>query len=302
MNITCATYNILHGRYKEMIFENLRQLRKEGVDIFCLQETPHKFEKDILNFLEDEGLEHWRSEFAHAGEGGHVGMVWNSDKLTLVKSQVIHLPNLSRPSNMQRLKGHTHVYQRVALLCTFACNGSTLNVVTTHLAWEGGFTHRLKQLSVLRATLEDYKASHDIVCGDFNTTGTKIFTLLQKKSAEQIFGNDFINVLPGLKWTWDTSFSDPEVDWNIAVPVRKLGVRWRSRLDYIFCRNLTVESSAMHDLPGSDHRPLVATLSLRAPHSARVGRKSPLRPLFVALENLLNKPARNREHHRAQKR
>lgn len=304
MNISCATYNILHGRYKEMIFENLRTLRREGVDIFCLQETPHEFEKDILKFLEDEGLEHWKSKFAHEGAGGHVGMVWNTDKLTLIESHVIHLPSLGRPSNMQRLKGSTSVYQRVALLCTFKCNGSTLNVITTHLAWEGGFTHRLKQLAVVRKTFETHRADHDVVCGDFNTTGTKIFSRLQKQRAEEIFGSDFTNVLPSLKWTWDTSFSDPQLEWNIAVPFRKVGVRWRSRLDYIFCRNLTVEHASMHDLPGSDHRPLVATLSFKKPptRTRHEDAFSPLRPLFAALENLLDKPTKNREYQSPKKR
>jgi endonuclease/exonuclease/phosphatase family metal-dependent hydrolase len=261
MTLTCATYNILHGRYKDMILENIRLLSKEGVDIFCLQETSPEFEKEVLAFLKHEGFMHWRAQFVHAGAGGHVGLLWNTYKLSLTQSQTIALPSLGHPSNLQRVRGNKNIYQRVALLGQFRFGGKRINIVSTHLAWEGGFLHRFKQVQSVRKALDAYPADADIVGGDFNTIGPKIAARLQKKPIEKIFGPDFFNAHPHIKWSFDTSFSDPLDTWGVAKKFRTVGVRWRSRLDYMFCRNLKNLKADMYDLPGSDHRPLVATFA-----------------------------------------
>lgn len=261
MTLTCATYNILHGRYKHLILENIRLLSKEGVDVFCLQETSHEFETDVLRFLKREGFRHWKAEFVHKGAGGHVGLLWNTYKLEHLHSHTIILPSLGKPSSLQRIRGNKEIFQRVALLGQFEAEGKKVNIVSTHLAWEGGFLHRFKQVQVVRKTLDAHPSEADIVAGDFNTIGPRIAAKLQKRPIEKIFGSDFANVLPHVKWSFDTSYSDPLDSWHVAEKFRKAGVKWRTRLDYIFCRNLNVLKGDMYDLPGSDHRPLIATFA-----------------------------------------
>lgn len=261
MTITGATYNILHGRYKELILDNIRLLIKDGMDVFCLQETSPEFEREVLAYLRRNSLRHWKAEFVHKGAGGHVGLLWNANKLSLVNRRTILLPSLGRPSSLQRVRGNRAIYQRVALLGQFRSKGTTINIVSTHLSWEGGFLHRFRQVQAVRKALDSYPADSDIVGGDFNTIGPRIVGRLQKGPIERIFGRDFLNVHPHLRWSFDTSFSDPLDTWGVAKKFRNAGIKWRSRLDYMFSRNLQVVRTDMYDLPGSDHRPLIASFA-----------------------------------------
>lgn len=246
----------------DMILDNIRLLiKKEGVDIFCLQETSPEFEAAVVKFLRREGMLHWKAEFVHKGVGGHVGLLWNTYKLSHVQSHTILLPNLGRTSYLQKVRGSKAILQRVALLGQFRAGGKTINVVSSHFSWEGGFLHRFKQVKRVRAACDAHPADCDVVAGDFNTIGPKVAARLQKRPIERIFGEGFMNAHPHLKWTFDTSFGDPLDDWDIAGKFRRAGVKWRSRLDYVFARNLRVLKADMYDLPGSDHRPLIATFT-----------------------------------------
>lgn len=261
MELTCATYNILHGRYKDMILSNIRTLMQEGVDVFCLQETPQEFEKELLRFLRRESLMHWRTSFVHKGHGGHIALLWNANKLSLVRSDAVLLPSLGKPSGLQRIRGSKRVMQRVALVGNFLFEGRLVAIVCVHLSWEGGFLHRFRQVQLVRKAVDLHGADCVVVGGDFNTIGPRTIARIQRKRFEKIFGPGYKHVHPHVKWSFDTSFGDPLDSWDVAGRFRKVGIKWRTRLDYMFSYNLRVLEADMYDLPGSDHRPLVARFS-----------------------------------------
>jgi endonuclease/exonuclease/phosphatase (EEP) superfamily protein YafD len=72
-------------------------------------------------------------------------------------------------------------------------------------------------------------------------------------------GAEYLNVLPSLPWTYDNSYFAPQDGLEKLTKLcRWAGLKFRSRLDYFFARNLKFISGEMLNLPGSDHRPLLA--------------------------------------------
>jgi endonuclease/exonuclease/phosphatase (EEP) superfamily protein YafD len=82
---------------------------------------------------------------------------------------------------------------------------------------------------------------------------------------EQMLGSTYVNALPRLSWSHDISHADPRDGLGFLPKLHRAGIRFRMRLDYIFVAGGTVVSSGMHNLPGSDHRPLVAVIAAAPP-------------------------------------
>lgn len=259
MNVTCATYNILHGYHRAHILKNIRFLVQEGADVVCLQEAEVRFEKYLRELLAEEAFAAWDVSFAHAGLGGNVATIWNTTKLSFKDAQTVMLPKLRVAPPIPRLAGLMKKINRVALVTHFEVDGRTLQVVNVHLAWEGGARHRLRQLKHLREELMRTAADFRIVTGDFNTIGARPLRARQERGVERTLGAEFRNAFPKLPWTYDTSFIDPEEGLQFMATLSRAGLRFRRRLDYMFAQDLSVIEARMHDLPGSDHRPLIAT-------------------------------------------
>ncbi len=267
MRLTCATYNILHGYHRDMILKNIRFLMDQGVDVICLQEAEVRFEDTLRKFLAQKGLTVWRMESAHAGYGGNVALLWRSDRLRLVRTKLIHLPKLRTSSRLQRLKMprlRRFDASRAALVGFFETDGRVFQVTSAHVAWEGGSGHRMRQIKHLREILEKDAADVRIVAGDFNTLAPRSLGRMHEKRVERALGSQYVNALPRLAWSYDISHADPSDGLGFLPALHRAGVRFRTRLDYIFGTNVAVVSSAMHDLPGSDHRPLVAVFDTDA--------------------------------------
>jgi endonuclease/exonuclease/phosphatase family metal-dependent hydrolase len=146
----------------------------------------------------------------------------------------------------------------------FLFRGKALRVTSAHLGWEGGVRHRLKQLAFLREFLDSSPADCDVVAGDFNTWAPAVFRRRQGKKVQKVLGADYTNTLPKLKWSCDLSYSVPQDGWGPVIRICKpLRIKLKSRLDYLFARNLEVIDAEMLDLPGSDHRPLLAKLAVK---------------------------------------
>jgi len=265
MTITCATYNILRGHHRELILKNIRFLIDEGADVLCLQEADVEFAKAINELLAGKDLGHWRVHHAHVGVGGNLALLWNSERLHLVDTKVARLHKLRVPSRLHRVRGFTDSIERAALIGSFMCEDKTLQIASAHIAWEGGEKHRMRQVKHLREVLEEDSADLRIVAGDFNTIGFHALRHARERKVEQALGHKYVNALPKLKWSFDIAYSDPRDKLRILASLYSLGVRFRNRLDYIFAANLHVVSAQMHDLPGSDHRPLVATFTSDLP-------------------------------------
>jgi endonuclease/exonuclease/phosphatase family metal-dependent hydrolase len=279
MTLTCATYNILHGYHRDMVLKNIRFLIKEGADVICLQEVEVPFEPALKQFLAQKEFVGWQMRCAHAGYGGNVAILWRSGKLRYKKAAMVRLPKLKAPTNLRR---HVQVKRlrkfdtnRVALVAYFEAGGTVFQITSVHLAWEGGSRHRMNQLRHLRHELEKTPADVRLVMGDFNTLAPMALRRVHERRVEQTLGSHYVNALPRLKWSYDTSHADPRDGLGFLPALHRAGVTFRTRLDYIFGKGVSVISGHMHDLPGSDHRPLVAVF---APATAR-GKSATLLPI-----------------------
>ncbi len=274
MTITCATYNILHGYHREMVLNNIRFLIDEGADVICLQEAEIRFKGALRKFLGQKELVGWDIHSEHGGFGGNVAILWRSDKLKLARTKIIELPKLRISPTLQRLKVpqlKRFDTNRLALVGFFEFGGQTVQVTSAHIAWEGGNRHRMRQIRHLREALEEEYADVRILAGDFNTLAPRALRRIHERRVEQVLGVDYINALPKLSWSYDISHADPSDGLGFLPTLHRAGVRFRARLDYIFATNVVVTSSGMHDLPGSDHRPLVAVFeTVRMPDAVSI--------------------------------
>jgi len=264
MTITCATYNILHGYHRDLILQNIRFLIDEGADVICLQEAEVRFKGALRKFIAQKDLAGWEMRSAHVGYGGNVAILWRGERLRLVRTSLIPLPKLNAPSKLQQLRVkrlRKFDTDRVALVGLFEWDGQTFQITSTHIAWEGGSRHRIRQIRHLRQTLEKESADVRIIAGDFNTLAPRALRHIHERKVEEALGAHYINALPRLSWSYDTSHADPGDGLGFLPKLHRAGLRFRARLDYIFGTNVSVVSSRMHDLPGSDHRPLVAVFA-----------------------------------------
>jgi endonuclease/exonuclease/phosphatase family metal-dependent hydrolase len=244
-----ATYNILHGHYKGHILANLKILFDKGVDVICLQEAEIPFEEPLNNFLRQ--FPDWSVRFFHEGSAANLAIVWNTTKMELKHVEEVLLPRPDRSC-----------CQRAVQVATFNVEGKSFRISNAHLSWEGGYSHRFKQLEFLKEELKKVKVDHEIICGDFNTFAPATFRNIQKRKVQDVLGDEWVNALPDLKWSCDVSFSYEKDTFHIiSVILTKLGFKLRSCLDYVFIKNLKVTAGEMLDLPGSDHRPLFVSIT-----------------------------------------
>jgi endonuclease/exonuclease/phosphatase family metal-dependent hydrolase len=262
MTFTCATYNILHGYHEDMILRNIGFLMGKSADIICLQEAEVTFEGSLRDFLKKETEGAWEFLSVHAGYGGNIAILWNTKRFTLRDSTVIALPKLRIHRSIPRLHKIAEKTNRVALVAEFDLDGQSVQITNTHLAWEGGSRHRMRQLRHLRDAVTKRPADFRVVTGDFNTVSTRPLRRMQERRVEKTLGSDFRNAFPRLRWTYDISFTDPKNGPQFVATLAKAGLKWRQRFDYMFAKDMTVITGEMHDLPGSDHRPLIATFGL----------------------------------------
>jgi endonuclease/exonuclease/phosphatase family metal-dependent hydrolase len=272
MTLTCVTYNILHGYHREKILENIHFLIKDGVDVICLQEVEVPFEAVLKEFLARKEFVGWQMKCAHAGFGGNVAILWRSGKLRYLSSRMVRLPKLRTASQLRKRMSRLRKYDttRAALIGLFEAHGLIFQITSAHVAWEGGNSHRMRQLRHLRQELEKEKADVRIVAGDFNTLAPTALRRVHEKRVEHVLGSEYVNALPHLPWSYDISHADPSDGMGFLPHLHRAGVRFRARLDYIFATNVSVSACAMHDLPGSDHRPLVATFETLLPPTGNV--------------------------------
>jgi len=246
--LTLATYNILHGYHSEEILENIKLIMEKGADIICLQEIDPPFKESLSDFLKSS-YSSWSLHSVHLGSASNLAFLWNSFRIKPQDMEAVKLP--LAPGSFR---------QRAALIGNFLADSKAIRVANVHLSWEGGMPHRFLQLNYLAEHLALRPAEHDIICGDFNTFMPSFFRNIQKRKIRKILGEQWADVLPDAVWTCDISHSYPEDTFHcIARPLSILGFKLRSCLDYIFARNMKVSSAEILDLPGSDHRPLLAS-------------------------------------------
>jgi endonuclease/exonuclease/phosphatase family metal-dependent hydrolase len=182
----------------------------------------------------------------------------------LKSSENFLLQKLSSPSLVQKFASisSAEVLQRGTLSACFEKDGRIIRIINVHLAWEGGFQHRISQLKQVKEILEKNLVDADILAGDFNTFAPVMFRKIQEKKINNILLG-WTNVLSDFSWTCDASYTAPQDSLAKFTKIGKLfGIKFRCKLDHIFVKNLKVISKEMFDLPGSDHRPFLVDLEI----------------------------------------
>lgn len=267
--ITLVSYNIQDGIHEDLIVENIHKMVRNGVDIFCLQETRVIKPNFIVDRLKTELGDEWQGEsfLGVANPRTEIGLtiLWKSTKLNLQELEKVLLPKLNYVSLYERCI--TYILkptQRGAIIATFNINGVMLRITNLHLDFKGGISRRMSQVEYLALHLSKKPTvPHEIIAGDFNTTGSKASSKKQQNQIEQLFRNDFTDAFPDLGWTFDGVSVDPErIFSSLQNLFVRLGVRLYRRLDYVFLKNIAVAEAKMEKLKGSDHYPLVITFEV----------------------------------------
>lgn len=270
---TVATYNIQFAVNSEKIINNIEQLAKEGVNIFCLQEIiniPNEvfIVEKILKRLGSK----WKAAY-HAGEEVSklsigTAILWNSEIFAFKQAEKILLPKIKKFDFHEKLfykviGEEAATLQRKALSCYFMVNQTEIRVTCVHVDNIGGPHHRMKQISYLTSKLKEMKTPQsEIICGDFNTFDL-LKTSYERKLLQRKFGNDFIDALKGINWTSDIYMHDfPRSNKLIPWLIKTFNIHIRRRLDYIWIKNLKLIETKKIIIPGSDHFPIVAKLEL----------------------------------------
>ena len=261
-----ATWNILHGTFREDILEGLYFLiTKAGTGVICLQEAETRHAGNILAFLEEKGLAFWKLEALEAKPtGAELIVLYDSTCLRIVgPPQLWLMPVLAKKPLLQRMFGRKGVpyIQRAAMATNFLLGGKPIRITTAHLAFEGGVAHCKHQLNTLAKIFRGSSVEREVLCGDFNTTSFLPGENWRKqKVVEQALGPDFVNANPKLPWSFSLATIDPNEPMAFLrhVPpwIRK---RLRSRTDYVFGKGMRVAGGEAFDLAGSDHRAVIGT-------------------------------------------
>ncbi|KKT81934.1 MAG: hypothetical protein A3B99_04620 [Candidatus Yanofskybacteria bacterium RIFCSPHIGHO2_02_FULL_44_12b] len=261
MRITLATYNILHGYHADLILKNLAILVEKSANIICIQEADPPFKNLLNDFVRNKK---WQVIYFYDTKGCNLAIAWNPEFLRFQGSENILLPMPRKPSLAQRIIiGSIEKLQRGALSASFLASDKVIRVTNAHLAWEGGIKHTLLQLGHLKWQLNKRQNDHEVLAGDFNTFAPSILRKIKQRKVEEVLGECWTNQFPNIFWTCDTSYVAPQDGVTpYANFLRSLGIKMRSRLDYIFTLNLNAVSGEMLDLPGSDHRPVIGIFEI----------------------------------------
>lgn len=264
-----VSYNIQNGVHQDAVTRNFRKMADEKIDIFCLQEARATEQDFIGDRLQTQLGNEWQGEHFLGTDNPRIDLglsiFWKSARLQLKELEKVHLPKVEKLGFFERQATSTpKPPQRGAVIATFDVNNTPLRITNLHLDWQGGVSQRMAQLRHLATHLKQKPdVTHEIICGDFNTLGSKASAKKQQNEMQRIIGEDFTEVFPDLKWTSDGASIDPQRGLsNIQGMLVNLGIRFYQRLDYVFVRGVTVVDAKMQRIDGSDHYPLVVTFGM----------------------------------------
>jgi len=268
-----ATYNILFGNNTKQIIENIKKMADEGVNLFCLQEVINKpNEVFIIDQMLKSLGKNWQAEYHVGTENSKLSIgtaiIWDADKLKLKQTEKILLPKIKKfdinENLFYKIIGHAPFpLQRRAIVCYLSIDQTLVRVTCLHADNVGGPKHRLKQIRYVTSCMQKLRpVDHEIICGDFNTFDL-LKTGYEKRLLHKIFGEKFIDASEGLGWTSDIQRLDFRTSMKIfSWFIKTFRVHIRRKLDYIWVKNFEVVSCRKWDLPGSDHLPLIAKLTI----------------------------------------
>lgn len=279
-----VTYNLQRGIQYEQIRHHLDTVPLlRQADIVAVQEAliPAGGRNTLARLADDlVGRYHWtyRAVMSYSDKEYGNGFLFRPPVVS-ERGSVVPLPQVDRLGWVARLKTEGGVPDtKSAYAQVFRVGGRCVRVVNLHLDFAGGPDHRVRQLTHLLARLDDEAPAKDdavdVLCGDFNTSGSyrsTAATAATRRVLDVARAHGFAETSTGVAWTSDMFSSiDP------ADPARRLlrlgqvlRLRYRQKLDHILVKGARAASPATvvtavesEPLPGSDHLPLAVELRL----------------------------------------
>lgn len=260
MRVFLTTYNMLFG-YDPRVFDTLTMIKDESEkhDYACvtLQEVRNKTTKDDLAHI----IQKLFPGFHAAKLISPKPSLHDMGLMTLSRMPIIDATPILLPKVLKRMPQHA------ALMTRYAVGKKILRVTNVHFNVFGGIPHKRKQIMRILEYFQLAKADYDIICGDFNTIGPyKLLNkhiLKQKNAIQKQLGKTFKEVtIPS--WTGDVGdVMSPTTPASrlIYKTFKKTGIQFRQKLDWVFVRGFnTMHADVRHDLKGSDHYPVMASL------------------------------------------
>jgi endonuclease/exonuclease/phosphatase family metal-dependent hydrolase len=272
-NLLVATYNIQFGINTEKIIKNIEKLATDGANVICIQEVIINLSQEmIVDAILKRLGKNWHASYHMGDENSKLSIgtaiFWNSAVLKFKHDEKTLLPKI------KKFAFHENFYywiigvpamplQRRALTCYFEVEKKLLRVTCVHVDNVGGPIHRMRQLTYLTSKLKQSgTVEYEIICGDFNTFDL-LKTGYEKKLLQKKFGDKFIDASKKVGWTSDIY----NIDYTHSVKlfpwiIKNFHIHIRRRLDYIWVKNMQIVGCKKIALPGSDHYPIIADLSL----------------------------------------
>jgi len=268
-----ATYNIQFGINTEEIVNSIEKLALDGVNIICIQEIINNLPQEFLvsTVLKRLG-KNWQASYHVGTENSQqsigTAIFWDTRLIKLTDEGKILLPKIKKFDLHERffywvIGAVPLPKQRRTTVCYFIINNRTLRVTNLHIDNVGGPMQRMRQITYLlselnKLTIPDY----EVICGDFNTFDL-LRTGYERRLLQRKFGKAFIDASKNIGWTSDIY----NIDFRKSIKlfqwiIKTFNIHIRSRLDYIWVRNLKVLDCKKVMLPGSDHYPIVADVAL----------------------------------------
>ncbi len=272
-----ATYNIELSKRPEKLVNNIKTIADRGATAICLQELL-KRDKFIIDMIVSKLGNNWEYEYFIGEEQDYFAhgcaILWNNSVLNITNTYRILLPKMNKliatDMLLERIAGFKGLpMQRRCISSTFSFNNKEIRITSLHLDSMGGSKQRIKQLSYLLEYLKNsIDVDYEIIAGDFNS-----FEFHEYKRLQDIFSKyGFSDSTKSIDYSIDVNnidFSDNGNNskmYKLAADIIKkavmlMNIHYRKKLDYIWIKGLFPINSERSNLLGSDHYPLISTIT-----------------------------------------
>jgi endonuclease/exonuclease/phosphatase family metal-dependent hydrolase len=261
--LTIASYNLQRSRNIELLIKNIVIMKKGGINIFCLQEVSPNIFPIILSELGKQ----WKGILYNTHEPDGTAIIWDTNCLKVRMLERVNLPQIKHLGLHEFLISFlfgwkTTPVQRQGIRGYFFIKNKEICISSLHLDHVGGARHRTRQLKYFLNIQDEQKRKlRHIICGDFNSfdflnTGKELYLF------NQTLGTNYTDASVDSGITADLFHMDFIKNKWLEILVKKTSIHVAKKLDYIWVKGVNGIFFEKKQMLGSDHFPIVATISL----------------------------------------
>lgn len=269
--ITVATWNLHYGIELQKIVKSIKtNTHFANIDFLMLQEASiHDNREDAQVIAEILGGNYTYFQVTAQKSNGFTqanAIIWNTEKVTITTFDIIEMPPFHSDSRLhmpyKKIYDKEHklavflknIFQkRISLVLEGKIYKNSFRIYVVHFDLLG-LASKKKQMSFLLDNANRRKkVDIEIIAGDINTFNYFNFPLWSgiKKITEKA---GFMDLTTDIEWT----FSDRRFNYDYLA---------RHKLDAIFIRHIFKQSELLYsswslNIPGSDHIPVFANITL----------------------------------------